>query len=182
MHESLEAMPMSNTRAFARHGRLVLQCGAAAVWLAAVGLTGLPAVVLADSASAAAGEEKVAGEVLVILAKAEPGEVDPRLARMQALRKPPFEGYKSMRLLSTAQVVLSSKEPTYAELPKGRKLTLKLLGHTPDGRHRVEVSIDQPGKRSYLPLLTVLASQLPFFVAGQHYQGGTLIIGVRVTH
>ena len=58
---------------------------------------------------------------------------------------------------------------------------LRLLGSSRDGRHRVEVSINKPNKQDYLPLLTVLASKQPFFVAGQSFKGGTLIIGVRLT-
>jgi hypothetical protein len=129
-----------------------------------------------------AAEDNVQGEVLVILAKAEPGPVDPKLAGMPALRKPPFDGYKSMSLLSTTPVTLNSQKASISDLPKGRKLMLRLLGNARDGRHRVEVSINKPGKQDYLPLLTVLASKEPFFVAGQNYKGGTLIIGVRLTH
>jgi hypothetical protein len=128
----------------------------------------------------AAAEQTLTGEVMVILAKAEPGAFDPKLAKLPALRKPPFDGYQSMTLLSSADVRLRDEAATFTELPKGRKLMLKLLGRTADGRQRVEVSINKPGKRDYLPLLTILASRQPFFVAGQNYRGGTLIIGVRV--
>jgi hypothetical protein len=133
-----------------------------------------------SGAAPAAAEDTVKGEVMVILAKAEAGEFDPKLARIAALRKVPFDGYKSMKLLGTQQVRLSAAQPATAELPKGRKLMLKLLGKTADGRYRVQVSINKPGKRDYLPLLTVIASHEPFFVAGQNYKGGTLVIGVRL--
>jgi hypothetical protein len=138
-------------------------------------------VCAASSPAPVAAEDNVQGEVLVILAKAEPGPVDAKLAGMPALRKPPFDGYKSMSLLSTTPVTLSSQRASISDLPKGRKLMLRLLGSTRDGRHRVEVSINKPGKQDYLPLLTVLASKEPFFVAGQSFKGGTLIIGVRLT-
>jgi hypothetical protein len=142
----------------------------------------LACVCAASSPRLAAAEDNVQGEVLVILAKAEPGAVDPKLAGMLALRKPPFDGYKSMTLLSTTPVTLNSRQASISDLPKGRKLMLRLLGSTRDGRHRVEVSINKPNKQDYLPLLTVLASKEPFFVAGQSFKGGTLIIGVRLTH
>jgi len=135
----------------------------------------------ATSPATVSAEDSVRGEVLVILAKAEPGPVDPKLAGMQALRKAPFDGYKSMSLLSTTPVTLSSTQASISDLPKGRKLMLRLLGSARDGRHRVEVSINKPGKQDYLPLLTVLAAKEPFFVAGQSFKGGTLIIGVRLT-
>lgn len=150
-----------------------------AVFTRLLGTLLVPAALLSPPALARA-EDSVKGEVLVILAKAEPGEFDPKLARMPALRKMPFDNYKSMKLLSTVDVRLSPTQAAIAELPKGRKLMLKLLGKTADGRYRVQVSINKPGQRDYLPLLTVIASPVPFFVAGQQYQGGTLVIGVRV--
>ena len=59
-------------------------------------LVALICVCAASSSSTAAAEDNVQGEVLVILAKADPGPLDPKLAGMPALRKPPFAGYKSM--------------------------------------------------------------------------------------
>jgi hypothetical protein len=122
----------------------------------------------------------VKGEVLVILAKEPAGEIDPELKRLPALQKPPFSSYKSMKVLSTTDVELTSDKAATVVLPNGRTLQLKLLERMADGRHKVEVSINRPGKQDYLPLLTVIASGEPFFVAGQSHQGGTLVIGVRV--
>jgi hypothetical protein len=128
----------------------------------------------------AQADSAVKGEVLVILAKEEPGEIDARLKEMPALQKPPFSSYKSMKVLSQNAVELSDERAATVALPNGRTLQLTLLERMPDGRHKVQVSINAPGKQDYLPLLTVLASGEPFFVAGQSYQGGTLVIGVRV--
>ena len=51
----------------------------------------------------------------------------------------------------------------------------------PDGRYKVRAAINRPNKSDYLPLLQVVASAGdPFFVAGQSYQGGTLVVGVTV--
>jgi hypothetical protein len=122
----------------------------------------------------------VKGEVLVILAKEAAGDVEPKLKQMPALQKPPFSAYKSMSVLSTNPVSLSDAQAALVELPNGRTLQLKLLARLADGRHTVQVSINRPGKQDYLPLLTVNVSSEPFFVAGQSYQGGTLVIGVRV--
>jgi hypothetical protein len=125
-------------------------------------------------------ESPVKGEVLVILAKEQPGEIDARLKEMPALQKPPFSSYKSMKVLSRNAVELSDERAATVALPNGRTLQLVLLERMPDGRHKVQVSINAPGKQDYLPLLTVLASGEPFFVAGQSHEGGTLVIGVRV--
>jgi len=128
----------------------------------------------------ALADAPVKGEVLVILAKEQAGEIDPGLKKLPALQKPPFSSYKSMKVLSTTDVELTSDKAATVALPNGRTLQLKLLERMPDGRHKVEVSINRPGKQDYLPLLTVIASGEPFFVAGQTHQGGTLVIGVRV--
>ena len=61
-------------------------------------------------------------------------------------------------------------------------LRLKLLQTTPDGRYRIKVSINRPNESDYLPLLQVEAAPGdPFFVAGQAFDGGTLIVGVRLS-
>jgi hypothetical protein len=122
----------------------------------------------------------VAGEVFVVLAKEEAGEMDPALAKMPALRNPPFKSFQSMKVLSRQQIALVEEKPVTVKLPNGRELRIELLERMADGRHKVQVSINQPSKKDYLPLLQVKASEEPFFVAGQKYEGGTLVIGVRV--
>ncbi|MCA9602220.1 MAG: hypothetical protein KC417_09360, partial [Myxococcales bacterium] len=132
------------------------------------------AVALADDAA-------THGEVLIVLAKEEAGEIDPALKDMPALRRPPFSAFKSMKLLGRPPISLVPKKPTEVDLPNGRKLQIILESTLPDGRFRVRVSINRPEKKDYLPLLQVIASPGdPFFVAGQSHQGGTLVIGVRV--
>jgi hypothetical protein len=135
---------------------------------------------LLAAAPAAADDVKVSGEVLVVLAKEAEGEYDAKLKEMPALQKPPFNSFKSMKVLSTTQVELGVDKAPTVELPNGRSLQLKLLERMPDGRHKVQVSINRAGKQDYLPLLTVIASGEPFFVAGQSFDGGTLVIGVKV--
>jgi hypothetical protein len=149
-------------------------------WLTAVSgiapallLTALaaPAVVRADDA-------KVSGEVTVVLAKEAEGEYDAKLKQLPALQKPPFNGFKSMKVLSTTPVELGADKTPSVALPNGRSLQLKLLENMADGRHKVQIAIKQEGKPD--KLITVVASGEPFFVAGQSFEGGTLVIGVRV--
>ena len=62
-----------------------------------------------------------------------------------------------------------------------RKIRATLIRVMPDGRYKVRAAINRPNKADYLPLLQVVASAGdPFFVAGQTYQGGTLVVGVIV--
>lgn len=132
----------------------------------------------ATLAPSAHAEDSVAGEVLVILAKTDAGEIDPKLKELPALRKPPFNGFKSMKVLSTTAIELANGSASSIDLPNGSKLQLSLIERMSDGRHKVQVSISRPGKPG--KEITVIASSEPFFVAGQDHEGGTLVIGVRV--
>ena len=120
----------------------------------------------------------VGGEVMVILAKEEAGPIDAKLKQLAPLQKPPFNGFKSMTVLSTASIEINEGKNASVDLPNGGKLQLKLVQRMPDGRHKVELSIVRPGKQD--AVMTVVASGETFFIAGQKYEGGTLVIGVRV--
>ena len=138
------------------------------------------ALLIAASGALTAVAQDVKGEVLVVLAKEAEGPIDAKLKAIDALQKPPFNSFKSMELLATHPITLSESAPATVELPNGRTLQIKLEERMPDGRHKVSVSINRPDKKDYLPLLTVIASGEPFFVAGQKHAGGTLVIGVQI--
>lgn len=142
--------------------------------LASLAVFAIPAVGSAQASD-------VPAHVLVVLAKEEPGEVDPALREEPALRKPPFNTFRSMKVLSRPEIKLGLDKPVEVELPNGRRLQLLLHQVMPDGRYRVKVAINRPNQKDYLPLLQVVAAPGdPFFVAGQSHEGGTLVIGVRV--
>ena len=123
----------------------------------------------------------VPAEVLVVLAKEEAGKVDPQLAELPALRRAPFNAFRSMKILSRPKLKLTKGKDAVIDLPNGRRVKLALVRTMPDGRYRMKVSINRPKKSDYLPLLQVIASPGdPFFVAGQAHKGGTLVVGVRV--
>ncbi len=127
----------------------------------------------------AAGE--VRGEILIVLASEAEGPVDPRLARVRALQRPPFSSYRSMELLSSPRVQLRPGVPHEVSLPNGRRMRLVLREITPQGRFRLQVSVNRPGQRDYLPEVNVVASPGdPFFIAGQSFRSGTLVIGIRL--
>jgi hypothetical protein len=126
-------------------------------------------------------DETVPGEVLVVLAAEKAGEVDAELANISALKKPPFSAFKSMKVLTRTDIKLKPDQPFEVSLPNGRHLRLTLTERLVDGRSKVQLSINKPNQKDYLPLLEVKArAGEPFFVAGQSYEGGTLVIGVRV--
>jgi hypothetical protein len=120
-------------------------------------------------------------EVLVLLASTNEGIIEPSLSRLRALKHPPFNAFKSIKILSRSNVMLVADRAVELDLPNGRKVHLTLLERLPDGRAKVQVSINRPYEKDYLPLLQVIASSGErFFVAGQKFEGGTLVIGIRV--
>lgn len=123
----------------------------------------------------------VPATVMVVLGTSQGSGSDPALVKLEALKKPPFDSFAKKTLLKRVDVVLAPGKEVEVELPNGRKLRLLLLERAGDGRYRVNVSINRPGKQDYLPVMTVVAAAGdPFFVAGQKHEGGTLIIGVTV--
>lgn len=143
-------------------------------WMLLLAVLVLESAVLAQS-------ETVPAEVLVVLAKEEAGTIDPQLKTLPALKRPPFNSFRSMEVLSRPKVKLTTGKDTLVSLPNGRRVKLTLLRVMPDGRYRIKASINKPNKSDYLPLLQVVASAGdPFFIAGQAYRGGTLVIGVTV--
>ena len=149
------------------------------------------AAILAASGTVAAGgmspsplsaQAPVPGEVMIILASSLlPGPIDPRLANVQALRRPPFDNYTSMALLSSPRVRLTVGEAEEVRLPNGRRIRIVLREITANGRYRLQVSINRPGQQDYLPEMSVVTSPGdPFFIAGQSFREGTLVIGIRL--
>jgi hypothetical protein len=85
-----------------------------------------------------------------------------------------------MKVLGRPKLKLEQGKDSVVSLPNGRKMKVRWEDTSPDGRYRISTSISRE-KADYLPLLTVLAlPNDPFFVAGQSFQGGTLVIGVRL--
>lgn len=156
-----------------RHGLIALFAAAL------IGVGAGSAVAQPSAAGSAAGQ--VGGQVLIILASDGEGPRDPRLANVPALRRPPFDSYRSMALLSSPRVQLTIGQAHELELPNGRTLRLVLREVTANGRYRVQVSINRPGTQDYLPEMNVVTSPGdPFFVAGQSHRDGTLILGIRL--
>jgi hypothetical protein len=113
------------------------------------------------------------------------GGIDPQIGPLPQLRLPPFSAYNTYRLLSRQPVTWSGQLPQIFKLPNGRTLRTTLTTVEANQRHRVSASISRPdidaGERSFLPLLEVTArSGETFFVAGQSYQGGVLVVGIKV--
>lgn len=143
-------------------------------------------------------EGKVPTNIMVLHATNGGGGIDPRLRHLSQLTKPPFSSYDTYRLLNSHDRVLAAQQSDTTQLPNGRTLRTELKEVLPNDRYQVAASISRPsgkgdkekkdGKEGksgdedrFLPLLQVTAKRgEPFFVAGQSYRGGILVIGIQV--
>jgi hypothetical protein len=126
--------------------------------------------------------QQLAAEVLVLHATNAKKGIDARIGNMSELKKPPFSSYDSYELLSRASLPLKKGDPKTHRLPNGRVLKATLLEVLPKDTLRLSASINQPGGKTFLPLLEVKAKVgQQFIVAGQSYRGGILVLVIRVT-
>jgi hypothetical protein len=107
--------------------------------------------------------------------------IDPAIGRLPALGQPPFSSFNTYKLLSRTPFLVNKSAPTTTKLPNDRVLQITLREVLQQSRFRIDTSINQPGGTTFLPLLSVTApAGEPFFVAGQSYKGGMLVIGITV--
>jgi hypothetical protein len=119
--------------------------------------------------------------VLVLHATNAGTGIDDRIADMAELKKPPFSSFDSYTLLQSRRVLLLKGKPQRIRLPNRRVLQAELLDILRDGAVRLSTRINQPGGKTFLPLLEVKAKlSQPFIVAGQRYKQGILVLVVRV--
>jgi hypothetical protein len=119
--------------------------------------------------------------VLVLHATNAGTGIDKRIADMDELKKPPFSSYDSYTLLDTKRAVLARGVPRSIRLPNRRILQAELLEILRGKAVRLSARINQPGGKTFLPLLEVKAKLgQPFIVAGQRYRQGILVLVVRV--
>jgi hypothetical protein len=107
-----------------------------------------------------------------------PGSVPPG---MPQLTKPPFSVFNTYRILDKKIISLPIGGTGPFTLPNSRVLQVTFLNQTPDKRFHIQVAINQPGGNAYLKLLEVTAgANETFFVAGQPYKGGILVLGITL--
>jgi hypothetical protein len=125
---------------------------------------------------AGAPAQPVEAEVSVIHAANDPdGGIDPNIGKL-----PSFGNYKSYRLLQRTKVTIRKGTPATTTLPNARVLQITLKD-VKEPQFIIDTSINQPGGTAFLPLLEVRATVgAPVYIAGQSYQGGMLIIGIKI--
>ncbi len=119
-------------------------------------------------------------EVMVLHATQNPGgpSIGPGIGNMPQLQQPPFSAFNTYRLLAKQSLTLQRGVPMTYTLPNGRVLQVTLANVLPGPRFEIAAAINQPGSNAYLNLLRVTTPpNQTFFVAGQQFQGGVIIIG-----
>ena len=162
------------------------------IFLAAgVSLAPFSSVALAEQAAApktaAETEASVSADFTVLNGTNDGTGVDAKIGKMPELTKPPFSAYNSYKLLERATASSSKSKPSITKLPNGSvlKVTLKdVVEPKKKGdakRYVMNASIQKQGGNTFLPLLEVNArAGETFFVAGQTFKGGILVIAIKV--
>jgi hypothetical protein len=125
----------------------------------------------------------VNAEVLVLQATEVEGRgsIDPAIGNLPQLRKPPLSAYNTYHLLDKRTISLETGRSATYTMPNGRVLQVTFVEPTPDHGFHVKAAINQPGGNAYLKLLELTAKpNEPFFVAGQLYNGGNLVLAITL--
>lgn len=131
----------------------------------------------AASADPPAKAEAPKAEVMVVHAtKCEKKSVDPALGDT-----PPALGYDCLKLLEKKTLPLVLNQASTTQLPNGRKFQL-LHSAKVGARYKVTASISPAdGSAGFTKLADITADQnKPFNVGGFSYQGGVLVLTVRI--
>lgn len=150
-------------------------------------IPGLPLANAQERPAQAATQDAVNAEVVVLHATNDGSGIDPKIGKMPELAKPPFSSYNSYKLLDRSKQGFTKGNSSKINLPNGGILMVSLKDVIPPKskddtkRYVVSASIQKPGGNNFLPLLEVNAKAgETFFVAGQNYKGGVLVIGIKV--
>ncbi|HEX4511880.1 MAG TPA: hypothetical protein VH054_00045 [Polyangiaceae bacterium] len=126
------------------------------------------------------GPQQATLDILVLHATNQPGpgSIAPSIANMPQLKRPPFSAYNTYTQLARQSMTLVKGMPTNYTLINGRIVQITLTNVLPGPRYEISAAINQPGGGPYINLLRVTSPPNDtFFVAGQQYQGGVLVIG-----
>lgn len=182
----------------------------ASTFLALFALVGTAPLAVADAAIAPAGardtlpasvrqpkpadpkpaepEAKVEAKAeLIVLAASNDGSgIDAKIPNQDQLKKPPFSAYNSYRLVEQADLVLAKGKAVERSLPDKGKLSLTLEDFVPksakeEARYVVAASIVKADGEKFLPRVQLNSKKGEwFFVAGQKFKDGILVLGFRV--
>jgi hypothetical protein len=109
------------------------------------------------------------------------GFIDPAIGSLPQLRKPPLSAYNTYKLLDKRALPIQMGRSATYTLANGRVLQLTFIEPTPQNGFHVKAAINQPGGNAYLKQLELTAKpNEPFFLAGQQYKGGVLVLAITL--
>lgn len=125
-------------------------------------------------------------DVLVMHATNSGSGIDPKVKHLtDQLTKPPFSAYNSYKLLVDKRLPTPLGGGGELALPDGRTLRVTFKGAAEsrgEPRYKVVATISDPKGKDFLPLLEVNAKiGEPFFVAGQSFEKGILVLAIKMT-
>ena len=125
-------------------------------------------------------QETLNVELIVLHGTNDGKGIDPNIGDMPELKRPPFSSYNSYKQLQKERLTLTLAKSETRKLPNDRNLLVTFKGKK-DQKYVVSLNIQKPNGPDYLPLLDVNGTKgQRFFVAGQTYKGGVLVIGVKL--
>jgi hypothetical protein len=173
-----------------RHARLALALTVAlgaTIGLGGRAVAAAPAEARATDPPGDAATPSAKIDVLIMLATNDGSGIDPKIGSLPQLGKPPFSAYNSYKLLDRPKISVTKGTPATVTLPNSRDLLVSLKDILPPKkkddptRYVLSASVQKPGGDTFLPLLEVTTKAGEwFFVAGQSYKSGTLVIGFKV--
>ena len=129
-----------------------------------------------DSKVDASKSEPKADVMVIHATKCDKKTIDPKIGDT-----PPSLGYDCMKLVEKKSMPLPLNQPSTTPLPNGRTFQLLHTGMA-DNRYKLTASISQAdGSPGYVKLADITAEpHKSFNVGGFAYQGGVLVLTVRI--
>lgn len=128
----------------------------------------------------------IKSEVIILHATNDNSGIDPKIGKMPELEKPPFSTYNSYKLLEKAELKLPKGEAKEHKLPDGGKLKvtfkelLKSKKKDDPAKYSLATSIEKSDGKEFANIAVSALQGNYFFIAGQKYKGGVLVIGIKV--
>ncbi|APR85207.1 Hypothetical protein A7982_10556 [Minicystis rosea] len=128
----------------------------------------------------------ISAEIMILHGTNNNSGIDPKIGQIPALSKPPFSAYNSYKQLDRTTLSIAKGKAGTHKLPTGRELQVFFkdvdTAKKGDPRFLLSTSIQTAGGKAYLPNVEVSAKAGEwFFVAGQDYKGGSLVIGIKIS-
>lgn len=125
-------------------------------------------------------------EVIILHATNDKSGIDPKIGKMPELEKPPFSTYNSYKLLEKAELKLTKGELKEQKLPDGGKLkvtfkeVVKSKKKDDPSKFSLATSIEKSDGKEFANIAVSALQGNYFFIAGQKYKEGVLVIGIKV--